>query len=40
MNLNRKKEEEQNIICALHTLTDFCLRECIKPGESHLLKQN
>jgi len=40
MNFNKKKEEEQNILCALHSLTDHCLRECFKPGDGHLLKQN
>lgn len=33
MNFNRRKQEEQNILCALHTLTNFCLRECVKAGE-------
>lgn len=33
MNFNKRKEEEQNIICALHALTDLCLRECYKPGQ-------
>ena len=37
MNLNKRKEEEQNVLCSLNTLTAFCLRDCVPPGEGHRL---
>lgn len=39
MKTTKRKEEEQNLICSLSNLTDFCLRECVGPGEGHLLKE-
>lgn len=39
MKTGKRREEEQNVICSLSTLTDFCLRDCVRPGQGHLLKQ-
>lgn len=32
MNPQNKKKEEQTMLCSIHSLTEFCLTQCVEPG--------
>ena len=36
---SKRRKEEENVLCSLSSLTNFCLKECVKPGLGHLLPQ-
>ena len=33
MNQQARKKDEQTVVCSVHSLTHFCLNQCIGPGQ-------